>query len=312
MNRIISKISENKDKNFFYSLTYNLLYSSHNFLMKLIPSKLFISYQYQKNFGKKLDLKNPQTLNEKIQWKKIYDKNPLCVTLADKYAVRKVIEEKIGKEYLIPLQFHTTDPNKIPFDNLKFPAIIKSNHASGQIIVLKDNRNINKKEIIKKCKRWLKTNYYNKHRELQYRDIPPKILIEKLLLNDNGKIPEDYKFNCFNGNVEFIQIVRGRFENKSMGFFDSKWNLLPFIWCEEKDGKPSCKKVKSFKKPKNLKKMIKIAEKLSKEFNYVRVDLYSIKNKIYFGELTLGHGAGLQKFYPDSWDKFYGDKLKLD
>jgi hypothetical protein len=281
------------------------------YLSRFIPTKIYLKIIYKKNFDRSLNLKNPQTLNEKIQWKKLYDKNPLYTRLADKYAVRDYIKEKIGEKYLIPLLYVTDKPEEIPFDKLPLPYIIKPNHGSAYILPIKKGADINKTEIIKKCKRWLKTNIYYVVREWQYKDIPPKIIIEKLLLNKERKVPDDCRFYCFNGKVKLIQMDVGRFENHQRGLFDINWKPLPFTWCTMVNGKLKYKTKEDIPKPKNLKEMIKIAEKLSKDFDFVRVDLYSVDGEIYFGELTFTPASGLSPFIPEKYDLIYGKKLKL-
>ena len=278
---------------------------------RLLPDKVYLKIRYKQISGKKLDFKNLQTLNEKIQWKKIYDKKPIYTICADKYAVRDLIKEKIGGKYLIPLLFDTNHPEKIDFDKIPLPFIIKTNHGSGQNIIIKKQKEINKKEIIKQCKKWLKTNIYYLGKEWQYKNIPPKILIEKLLLEEKRQIPKDYKFHCFNGKVEFIAVDTDRFGDHKRSFFDVNWKLLPFIWAPNENGRSKYKIKKDIKKPKNLKNMIKIAEKFSKGFDYIRVDLYSIRNRIYFGELTFHPGSGFESFFPQKYDRIFRDKLNL-
>ena len=278
---------------------------------RLIPEKIITRLKFKKIFRFNLNLKNPKTLNEKLQWKKIYDRKKIYTLCADKYKVREIVKKKIGKKYLIPLMFCTNNPNEIPFDNLSLPFIIKGNNGSGQDIIIRRKEEINKTQIIKECNKWLKFNYYILSKEWQYKNIPPKILIEKLLLTNEGKVPMDCKFHCFNGKVEFIQVNTDKFEDHKMSFFDTNWNLLPFTWCPTKDGKPIWKINKEIRKPKNLNEMIKISKKLSKDFDYIRVDLYSLNNKIYFGELTFHPGAGFNIFFPLKYDKIFGDKLKI-
>ncbi len=312
MGSLVKKISENKDKNAFWSFAYGGLYAAHKFAMRCVPTKALIAYRYKKRFGRPLDLARPKTFNEKILWKQVYGDNKAYARLSDKYAVRKHIAETIGKEYLIPLQYTTTDPRCIPFDTLDYPVIIKSNHASGQKIILKDKSAIDRKAVIRECTRWLNINYYDAFRESQYKDIVPRIVVESLLVNKQGRIPIDYKLHCFNGKVECILAMDGRFEtDRKIGFFDTKWKFLPFNYGVEEGGTFLWKHSKSFKKPKNLKKMVALAEKLAKDFDFVRVDLYSVQDKIYFGELTFTPGAGLNKFYPETWDNYFGDKLQL-
>lgn len=305
-------IKQNKDKNLFWSTLFIISLKSWNFVFfRIIPKKIFLKMKYQGIFGKDLCLKNPQTLNEKLQWKKIYDKKEIYTLCADKYNVRDFIKKKIGGKYLIPLILSTNNPSKIDFNKIKIPFIIKTSHGSGQNIIIKDKEDFNEKEIIRKCKKWLKINYYYAGKEWQYKNIKPRILIEKLLLDEKGQIPKDYKFHCFNGKVEFIQVDTDRFWDHKRSFFNTSWKLLPFTWCGKKGNKPVYKINKNINRPENLNKMIKIAEKLSKDFDYVRVDLYSVRNRIYFGELTFHHGAGFESFFPQKYDEIFGKKLKL-
>jgi hypothetical protein len=272
---------------------------------------VFLRLKFKKEFGFDLNLKNPKTLNEKLQWKKIYDRKPIYTICTDKYLVRDLIKEKIGEKYLIPLLFHGCDIDKIDFDKLPIPFIIKPNHGSGCIIIIRDKNDIDKKDILKECNKWLKYNFYFPGREWQYKNIKPMILIEKLILDEKGRIPTDYKFQCFHGKVEFIQIDTDRFGNHKKSFYNSKWECLPFVWCGEKDNKPIFETDKNINKPKNLDEMIKLSEKLASNFDYVRVDLYSLEDKTYFGELTFTPASGFDKFFPREWDRKFGDKLKI-
>lgn len=311
MNNLVKKIILNKDRNRFTLLLYKILKNSSNIFYKFIPSKIYLKTLYRHTFNKELNLKNPQTLNEKIQWKKIYDRRPVYTLCADKYEVRNYVKERIGEKYLIPLLFYTNNPNKIDFDKIPLPFIIKANHGSGWIFIIKNKKEINKKEIIERCKKWLESNIYFIGREWQYKNIKPKILIEKLLLDEEGQIPKDYKFHCFNGEVEFIQVDTDRFENHKRGFFDINWRLLPFTWSPKKNNRPKYELNKDINKPKKLREMVEIATTLSKNFDYVRVDLYFVNNKIYFGELTFSHEDGFAPFFPEKYDLIYEKKLKL-
>ena len=291
-----------------HSKKFNGILSS---LSKIIPTRIYLKIRYKRTFNTKINFKNPQTLNEKLNWKKIYDKNPLYTKLADKYAVREYIQDKIGEKYLIPLLHQPDKPEEIPFDKLPLPYIIKPNHLSGDLIIIRDKKEINKKKIIEKCAHWLSSQIYYISREPQYKDISKKIVIEKLLLNRDGKVPADCRFFCFNGKVEFIQIDAGRFYNHERGIFDLNWKLLPFEWGPLVNGKPKYKTNKNILKPNNLKKMIRIARILSRDFDFIRVDLYSLGKKIYCGELTFHPGGGFSNFIPKKYDLIYGKKLKL-
>lgn len=309
MKKIFNFIIINKDKNIFFRILHGISSFLWNFFLKIIPSKIYLKQVYSKNFNKKLNLNDPQRFTEKIQWKKLYDHNPLYTKCADKYLVREYVKEKIGEKYLIPLLYQTDKPEEIPFDKLPLPYIIKANHGCGWNIIIRDRKDIHKKEIISKCRNWLKSNIYFIGREWQYKDIKPRVLIEKLILDERGLIPEDYKFQCFGGKVEFIQVDTDRFDNHKKSFYDSNWKFLPFVWCTQKNNKPTFEADNKINKPKNLKKMVKIAEKLSKDFDFVRVDLYFIDNKIYFGELTFTPSSGLDIFFPEKYNLIYGKKL---
>lgn len=311
MKSLIRKIRENRDKNLIFGWTYKIVHFFGYFLIRIIPQKVYIRAIYKKSFGKRLNLKNPQTLNEKIQWKKVYDHNPFYTKCADKYAVREYVKEKIGEKYLIPLLYHTDKPEEIPFDKLKPPYIIKSNHWSGHTIIIRDKKDIKKDKIIKECKDWLNMNYYHIGKEWQYKNIPPKIIIEKLLVGDGKKIPNDYKFHCFNGKIKFIGVHVGRFGNHKLTYLNKLWKVLPFIWCVHYEGKPKYISDRSIEKPMKLNEMITITEKLSEDFDFIRVDLYEVKGKVYFGELTFHPGGGYSRFVPEKYDLIYGKKLKL-
>lgn len=287
-----------------------LINNFKQFLIKITPRIFFVRYQYKLFLNKNLNLKNPQTLTEKIQWKKVYDKNPIYTLCTDKYAVRNYIANKIGKDYLIPLRLDTLHITKEVLSNLKPPFIIKSNHGSGKVIIIKNKNEIDQK-IIDECNNWLKNNFYFVSKEWQYKKIKPRILVEKLLVDEKGSIPDDYKFHCFNGKVEFIGVHTDRFGDHKLTFFNKNWKILPFTWCGEKNRKPLYKINNKIPKPKNLNEMIYVAEKLSKDFDYVRVDLYSLNKKVFFGELTFTPGSGFGKFFPEKYDKIFGKKLKL-
>lgn len=267
---------------------------------------------FKKTFSYKLDLKNPKTLNEKLQWKKIYDRKDIYTLCSDKYKVRDYIDERIGAQYLIPLILATDNPKKIKYEELPDSFIMKYNHNSGHNIIVRKKGYAQIEKIRLEGRRWLKRNYYQTSKEWQYKNIKPLIIVEKLLVDENGNVPLDYKFHCFHEKVEAIQVDIDRFENHKRNFYDTNWKLLPFIWCTFKNAKPLWGNGRDIDRPILLKEMIDVAEKLSKGFDYVRVDLYSFENKVYFGEMTFTHGGGYEMFYPAEYDKIFGEKLKLN
>ncbi|WP_299128704.1 ATP-grasp fold amidoligase family protein [uncultured Winogradskyella sp.] len=256
--------------------------------------------------GYSLDLKNPKTLNEKINWLKLYNRRDIHTLVADKYRVRDYVIEKIGEKYLIPLLLHTNNPKSLSPENLPNSSfIIKTNHDSSGGLIVKDPKVIDWKDVQKRFSRLLKENHYYSTLEWQYKHIKPHIVVEKLLTTEDGSIPEDYKFHCFNGKLEFIMVDFDRHgELRTRNLYDRNWELLPCKW-----GRPNGK---TLEKPSKLKEMISVVEKLAKDFLYVRVDLYFVKNQIYFGEITFHHASGFQAFYEKECDLKFGEKLNLN
>lgn len=271
---------------------------------RLLPEKTYIRRTFKNTFGYSLNLNNPKTFNEKILWLQQNDRTPLHTLCTDKYAVREYVKEKIGEQYLIPLEYHTYNPADIIPDNLPdYPVIIKTNHGCGNYIIVMDKSTMDWKQVRKYLRKSLKSNYYYKAREWQYKNIKPCIIVEKLLLENKSKVPDDYKFNCFNGKIGFPEVHIDRFIDYKKNCYDSEWNILNCEWGAKCGGE--------IKKPKLLSKMLLLAETLAKDFRYVRVDLYNVKDKIFFGELTFSPGAGFCPFNPPEWDFKFGSKLKL-
>ncbi|WP_179345063.1 ATP-grasp fold amidoligase family protein [Winogradskyella ursingii] len=290
-------------------LGYYLLrpvYMAYDFSLRLIPDEVIVKNSFKKHMGYKLDLNNPKTLNEKINWLKLYERKEHHTIIADKYAVREYIKEKIGEQYLVPLYFHTKNHKELRSKNLPDKNfIIKTNHDSSGGVIVTDKSEIKWKKVRKRFKRLLKENHYFRTREWQYKNIKPRIIVEKLLTNKDGSIPNDFKFHCFNGKLAFVMVDLNRHIGKrTRNLYDKDWNLLPCEW-----GRPNDR---DMEKPSNLEEMIKLSEILAKDFPYLRVDFYSVKGKTYFGELTLHHASGFQKFTQEEYDYKFGKELKLD
>jgi len=251
-------------------------------------------------------------LNEKIQWLKLYDRTSLHTKCADKYAVRDYVRSKNLEQILIPLLFYTEDVNNIAFNILPEPPfIIKTTHASADGIIVKDKTKIDWKAARQELRHLLKMNYYFQKREWAYKNIQPRIVVEKLLLDRHGNIPYDFKIHCFHGVPKIIQVDMDRFFNHKRNFYDTQWNLLNFTWCPVLNGSPVWPKGRNIRPPQQLKDMLQIAKILSSEFLYARIDLYNFEDKIYFGEITFYHGCGMEIFKPAIWDKKIGDMLTL-
>jgi len=265
--------------------------------------------RFYRQLGYHLNLKNPKSISEKIVWKKIHDRNPLLPVTADKHHVRSYLQEVLGKEktseILIPLLHVTDKPETIPFEKLPSAFIVKPNHASRSRIVVIEER-FNKNKIIKTCRRWLNTPYGLEKLEWAYQSIKRKIIIEKLLLDDDGNIPQEFKFHMFYGKCKVVHVVFNSKIQSSVSAFDEKWQ---FLSVETPHYLPQEPKIK---KPKNYETMLSLAEKLSEPFDYVRVDLYNLNGKIYFGELTHYPGSGICNFEPISFEFEFGSHWKIE
>ena len=272
-----------------------------------LSDKKFIEYRFLSEMGYKLNLKSPQTFNEKLQWLKLYDRNPEYTKMVDKYEVREYIKEKIGEEYLIPLIGVYDKFDDIDFDKLSNQFVIKCNHDSGGLIICKDKNRLDIETARKKINRSLKTNYYYSGREWPYKNVKPKILIEKYMEDSNKSDLIDYKLFCSNGIPKIVLVCSERFSSSNMceTWLDMNWKLI--------DMTESGHRVDStISKPKQLKKMVELSKKLSKNIPFIRVDWYEIGDKLYFGELTFYPASGFEKFEPKEWNKKIGDMLSID
>ncbi|NPV51417.1 MAG: glycosyl transferase [Candidatus Methanofastidiosum sp.] len=274
-------------------------------LLKFIPDSLYLRFAYYVKVGKKLNLRNPQTFNEKIQWLKLYDRKPEYTKLVDKYEVRKYIAETIGEEYLIPLLGVYDNFDEIDFDALPNEFVLKPNHTSGNIYICKDKLKINYVELKKEVNMWLKRRYYWVHREWPYKNIKPRIICEKYMVDESGIELKDYKIFCFNGEPKLIQVDYDRFSGHKRNLYDTEWNYIPASIQYPTDPNTI------IKKPNKLNEMLKLARILSKDYPHVRVDFYYVNDRIYFGEMTFYHGAGYEKFEPESLEMEMGSWLEL-
>ena len=274
---------------------------------KFIPSKLVVKHYFLKFMGKKLDLKNPKTFNEKLNWLKLYYHNKDLTKLVDKYENRSEIEKIIGKEYLIPLIGVYKSFDEIDFSKLPKKFVIKCNHDSGSYIVCKDKNKLNIEETKMHINSHLNSNYFYKWREWPYKNVKPRIIIEEYMEDKKSKSFDDYKFMCFNGKVDSVMVCTNRNNgDPHFYFFYKEWNL-------KKYNPNSLKKYNERlpKKPENMDKMFSIAEKLSKGYPFVRVDLYSANSKIYFGEMTFFPQAGWDANLNEEVDLMWGNMINL-
>ncbi|ONI38789.1 hypothetical protein AN396_09905 [Candidatus Epulonipiscium fishelsonii] len=249
-----------------------------------------LSKWYKAITGRDLDLQNPKSFNEKIQWCKLYDTNPLKTKLTDKYEVRRWIVDKIGREYLVDIFGVYEDWNEIIFDNLPQQFVIKTTHGCNQNIIVKDKNTFDKNKAKLQIEKWLNFNYYQQGIEMQYKDIKPRIIVEQYLENINNKL-YSYKFWCFNGKVEYIVFQEDKFNSSNPILFNRNWEKQDFI---NNYNEQNCE----IEKPDNLDKMISIAEFLSEAFAFVSVDLYRLTNgTIKFDKMDFSPGSGVYKWH---------------
>ena len=271
----------------------------------LIPDKLYLSLKYRFKMKRKINWKNPKTYNEKLQWLKLYDRNPLYTKLVDKYEVKKYVSTIIGDEYIIPTIGIYNSFDEIDFDKMPSQFVIKCTHDSGGIVICKDKKTFDKKTAKKKIEKSLKNNFYSSHREWPYKNVKPRIIIEKYLEDKKYKELRDYKIYTFNGCPEMMFIAAGRQEGKTTAdYYDKDFKYLDFTW-----GYPHLKEKNE--KPRNFELMFKLAQKLAENIVQVRVDFYEVDGKVYFGEMTFFHWAGFVPFIPEYWDYKLGDMLKI-
>lgn len=263
---------------------------------------------FRKAHGYPFNLAAPRSFNEKICWKKLYDRNPLLPVLADKYAIRQhivdVLGDAVAREILIPLLQVTEDPQAIDFDRLPTAFVVKSNHGSGHNLLVHDKSVADREAIIRACRVWLKTQYGVRAHEWAYENTPRKILLETMLKDASGQIPPDYKFSMIHGECVFIQVDCNRFGDFTRTLYDKDWNRIDVAW-KRKAGAP-------IERPDKLEAMLALATKLSQGLDYIRIDFYVMDGAIFLGEMTNYPARGRGKFSPQSYDFELGDKWMVD
>lgn len=276
-------------------------------LLKLCSDKTYFRVKWwARRMPYRLDLKNPQTFNAKLQWIKLYDRNPLYTTLVDKYRVKEYVRERVGDEHVVPLLGAWDSVDDIEWDKLPEQFVLKVNHDCGGQVICKDKSKLDKAKAIEKLRKAFAKNYYYEGREWPYKNVKPKVFAEAYLEDEYGEL-RDYKFFCFDGEVKAMFIASDRQtegEEVKFDFFDADFNHLPFT-----QGHPNAEVQPQ--KPKGFEEMKKLAAKLSKGLPEVRVDFYDVNGKVYFGEFTFFHFGGMVPFKPVEWDYTFGSWIKL-
>lgn len=253
----------------------------------------------------KLDFRNPITFNQKLQVLKLINKEPKYTQMVDKYEAREIVKKKIGERYLIPLLGVWDKVEDIDFDQLPNQFVLKPTHNSGTVVICKDKSKFDLKAARKKLNKALRINYYYGGREYPYKNVKPRIICEKYMVDPSGEELKDYKFLCFNGEPRILFVASNRSIDVRFDFYDMELNRLPFTTGEHNFSKDSITRIESFDE------MIHIANKLSKGIIHIRIDLYNIQSRVYFGEFTFHHNGGVVPFHPNEWDKKLGDLINL-
>jgi len=295
-----------KKKEIFESKFWSFLFRIYFKIELFLENDIFYAKKrYKKVYGRKLDLRKPQYFHEKLQWLKLYDRKDIYVQCADKLTVRDYVRKIVGEEYLIPILRVYESSEELDSGNLpEEQFILKCNHNSGSYTIVKNKDRIDWAHQRTIFHNLLRQNYYDQGREWQYRDIKPRIIAEKLLLNEDGSIPFDFKLFCLNGRVELIQVDLDREENHTRNLYDLDWNLLPYTYCYPNG--------RAVKKPERFDEMVRLAERLSKVFPFARVDFYYCQGKVFFGEITFHPEGGFGVFDDDEVELSLGKKLSLE
>ena len=300
-------LSENKVR--FLKRIYGDMWFAYR---RIVNPEFVLKKMFKERMGYSLNLDNPKTFNEKLQWLKLHDHNPLYTTMVDKYAVKEYVAEKIGAQYIIPTLGVWDHFDEIEFDKLPDQFVLKCTHDSGGVVVVTDKGKIDKDVAKEKLENGLRHNYYYAGYEWPYKNVPPRIIAEKFMADEKQSESGlddmiDYKFMCFNGIVRCVFTCTDRRSDDGLKvtFFDNDWKQLPF------ERHYPAAAAGSIKRPNQFGLMKQLAEKLSENIPFVRVDFYEINNQVYFGELTFYPGAGMEEFSPEKYDYILGEWIKL-
>lgn len=278
-----------------------------NKVASLIPDELFLKVKFRLTMGYWMDFKDPKTYNEKLQWLKLYDRNPAYTKMVDKVAAKEYVAQVAGKQFVIPTIGVWEKAEDIPWDKLPNQFVAKVTHDSGGIVICKDKNQLNTKEAVRKLSKALHQDYYNLTREWPYKNVKRQIIVEQYMVDESGYELKDYKFFCFDGEPKMLFVATDREkenEETKFDFFDTEFRLLPFTNGHE-HAQVTPAKTKGFDT------MMELARKLSKGIKHVRVDLYDVNGKVYFGEMTFFHWSGFVPFEPEEWDAKIGKWLIL-
>lgn len=293
-------------KNFFTNTQKKFYYKTVLGFYNNKTDEEFLKIFYKANIGEELNLDNPCTFNEKLQWLKLYDRKDIYTSLVDKYEVKKIVGNIIGNQYIIPTIGVWKKAKDIDFTGLPDKFVLKCTHDSGGVLIIKNKNEINENRTKRKLQKLLQKNYYILNREWPYKNVIPRIIAEPLIESKMCRDICDYKFMCFNGKHKctFVCTGRNNEEGLHVTFYDKEWKIMPFE-------RHYPREYEAIDKPQNYDLMIELAEKLSKNIPFVRADFYEVDGKVYFGEMTFFPGSGIEEFNPSYWDLELGKWINL-
>lgn len=289
------------------TLAWKIRYCVSRTIASCLPDKLYLSIKFRTRFGYWMDWKHPKTYSEKLQWMKVFDRHEEFTQMVDKAAAKEYVSKIIGKEFIIPTLAVYKSAEEIDFDKLPSQFVLKCTHDSGGLVICKDKSKLNIDDARKKLRKGLKRTYVVQNREYPYAKVPRQIIAEPYLEDESGFELKDYKIFCFDGIPHHIEVDYGRYIDHKRNIYDTNWNFLEF----QNNIKYPFDINHVIAKPQNLELMLSLAKKLSAGLKHVRVDLYNINGKIYFGELTFFHGTGMARFKPKEWDLKLGNLIHL-
>jgi hypothetical protein len=269
-----------------------------------LPDRYVQASQFKQHFGRPLNFAAPTTFNEKLHWLMLNYRIPEMTQCADKYEVRRYVADRGCASILNDLYGVWDDPADMVFEQLPDTFVLKVTHGSGQNLICRDKSRLNVKSTRRQLAEWMRRSEYWVSREWAYKNIRPRIICERLLTDEQGAVPADFKFFCFNGEPRFIQVDTDRFTTHHRDIFDLDWTLLPFSLEFPSSGR-------AISRPMNLESMISAARALKQGFPFVRVDFYSMGARVIFGEMTWYPEGGLGRFTPDIYDLHVGEALTL-
>ena len=298
-----------KIKSFFSNPAYFITSPASKGWLDWVPDSLYIKILYRVLSGEKCNLKHPVTYNEKLQWLKLHDRKPEYSDMVDKYEVRKIIEQTIGSEYLIPCYGVFNSFEEIDFDKLPEQFVLKCTHDSGSVEICKDKTGFDIQAAGRRLNKAMEKNYYRAYREWPYKDVKPRIIAEKFMVDESGDDLKDYKIMCFNGTAQIIEVHENRFtdgKEHTQTFYDRDWKKLDIV----QEGLQYVTEERS--RPKQLDKMMELSEKLAADMYHARIDWYLINERIYFGEITFYDGSGFEIFPNRKDNEYLGSLIDLD